>query len=342
MPYIVYLFYIPHILIRGYSNGGVKVVEFRKLIKFGDSSFVISLPKDWIEKHKLVKGDTIFLQEQEGSLLLNARETSKKREQRSIVIDIDNKDLDSIQTEIVSSYLTNFDIIEVRGSSLKDNAPKIKDFLHDLAGLEVIEQTKDKIIAKDLLNISEISIQSMIRRMDVIVRSMLDDSIASFDENSYDNIQQRDKEVNRLSLLTHRVIRLALRDHDVAKSLGAKHLSLLVDWQMVTSIEKIGDQSKRIARNLRETGKSNPHCQKDFKGLMSHMVGSYLDIMKCYYQNEKKKAYNIETEHRSRIDLCCKLEKKCSDTASMRVIYNLKSMSTSIQNIARNVINSED
>jgi phosphate uptake regulator len=35
------------------------MVEFRRLIGFGKSSFVVSLPKNWIEKNKLVKGDLV-------------------------------------------------------------------------------------------------------------------------------------------------------------------------------------------------------------------------------------------------------------------------------------------
>ena len=34
---------------------------YRKLIGFGDSSFVVSLPKDWINKHGLKKGDGLML-----------------------------------------------------------------------------------------------------------------------------------------------------------------------------------------------------------------------------------------------------------------------------------------
>ncbi|MBS3134491.1 AbrB/MazE/SpoVT family DNA-binding domain-containing protein, partial [Candidatus Woesearchaeota archaeon] len=41
-------------------------MEHRNLIKFGNSSFVISLPKDWIDRNKLKKGDAIFI-EQNGS-----------------------------------------------------------------------------------------------------------------------------------------------------------------------------------------------------------------------------------------------------------------------------------
>ena len=40
-------------------------MEFRKLISFGKTSFVMSLPKGWVVKNKLKKGDLIALEERE-------------------------------------------------------------------------------------------------------------------------------------------------------------------------------------------------------------------------------------------------------------------------------------
>ncbi|MBD3310159.1 AbrB/MazE/SpoVT family DNA-binding domain-containing protein [Candidatus Woesearchaeota archaeon] len=324
----------------------IRVVEFRKLIKFGDSSFVVSLPKDWITKHNLVKGDTIYVDENENGLVLKPKEIKTRKEPKSMVIDADNKSLEAVQTEIVSSYLTNTDTIEVKGSSLRENAPQVKQYLHNLAGLEIIEQTKDKIVAKDLLNINEISIDSMVRRMDNIIRSMLDDSIASAEEDHFDSINQRDNDVNRLSFLTHRVIRLALRDHGVAKTLEVNHLSLLVDWQIVTYLEKIGDQSKRIARAMREARAKKKSFSKstcrELKQIYKNLQQVYLKVMKSYYTKDKKLAYQIETESQQRISLCDSFEKRCRDPCLVQVIYNLKGMSTSIKNIARDVISIEN
>ena len=53
-------------------------MEFRKLIKFGKSSFVISLPKKWLEKNKLKKGDLLYVSENENGLSLTSKDNEKK------------------------------------------------------------------------------------------------------------------------------------------------------------------------------------------------------------------------------------------------------------------------
>ncbi|MCX6707491.1 MAG: phosphate uptake regulator PhoU, partial [Candidatus Woesearchaeota archaeon] len=85
-------------------------------------------------------------------------------------------------------------------------AASIKLILRNLTGIEIIQQDSERIIAKDLLNINEISIETLIRRMDNITRSMLTDSISCLRKDIYEEIYERDMEVNRLLYLAYRVI----------------------------------------------------------------------------------------------------------------------------------------
>ena len=43
----------------------------RKLIKFGKNSYVISLPKEWIEENKLGKGSEINLNKFDENLIIS-------------------------------------------------------------------------------------------------------------------------------------------------------------------------------------------------------------------------------------------------------------------------------
>ena len=75
-------------------------MEFRKLIRFGKNSYVISIPKPWVEKNKLKKGDTIYINENLDGLQINVREKKKISEQiRAIIINTKAKALNQIQTE---------------------------------------------------------------------------------------------------------------------------------------------------------------------------------------------------------------------------------------------------
>ncbi|MCX6707490.1 MAG: AbrB/MazE/SpoVT family DNA-binding domain-containing protein [Candidatus Woesearchaeota archaeon] len=91
-------------------------METRKIISFGNSSYVVSLPKDWVVDNKLKKGDSINMENRDGSIVINTLENSERKiEPKPIVIEIEGKGMDMIKTEIISAYLNNYDIIEVKG-----------------------------------------------------------------------------------------------------------------------------------------------------------------------------------------------------------------------------------
>ena len=49
-------------------------MEYRKLIRFGKSSLVISLPKGWTEKNKLGKGSLVYLDVNSEGLVVSPTE----------------------------------------------------------------------------------------------------------------------------------------------------------------------------------------------------------------------------------------------------------------------------
>ena len=157
-------------------------MNMRRLIGFGKNSFVVSLPKLWVDKNKLKKGALISIEEGRDGLVLKANEgIGKKEEQKKITINAENKNLTQLRTEIVSAYLNNYHVIEVISKGLKTNAPEIRDMLRGLTGLEIINQSSMRIVAKDIINVNEISIRTLVRRMDNITRSMLGDAAECFD-----------------------------------------------------------------------------------------------------------------------------------------------------------------
>ena len=313
-------------------------MEQRKLIQFGNSSFVISLPKHWLYKYKLKKGDKIFIEEGRDSIKIFPT-IEEEKEPKSITIDTNDKKLDLVATEIVSAYLTNHDVIEIRGSLLKTKAPEIREIIRDLTGMEVIEQTSNKIVAKDFFDIREMSMLTMTRRMDVINRSMIEDVIMSMKnkEDCYDNIFQRDLDVNRLVYLSYRVMRQAFLNPKIEKILKTNGIELLTDWLVTMHLEKIGDQTKRIAKALRSLKISEPSL-KELESIFKLIQEGYSEAMKAYYIKNKELAYEVENENPLRIKRCNNFLKKNRDESSIRIIENLKAMSSSVKHIARNVI----
>ena len=309
--------------------------EYRKLIGFGKSSLVVSLPKDWVQKNKLKKGDTISMNVLEDQLNLSAQDKPIEAPLKTATIRTENKSKEKIRGEIVAAYLMGNNVIEVRGDNLKDHAQFVKSVLQNFAGLELMEQDAKKIVAKDLIDLSELSVNTILRRVDIILRSMFQDAIS--EEDTVDNLFARDKDVNRLVYLVRRVIRLALEDHRVAKRLKVTNLELLKEHEMMRWMELSGDQIKRVNKLMNELPK-NYKSKSELFDMLKKMEVMYLEVMKAFHTNNVEKAYEINISHDSLLVELDQLSKQHNTYPSVRIVQILINLSHNIKNLSRTVI----
>ena len=327
-------------------------MDVRKLISFGKGSYIISMPKSWIQKNNLKKGDLISVSDDGFELVLKANQEEAKQELSEISIDAKGKDLEMLKAEIVSSYLNNHDTINILFDSNAKEAPKIKDIIRNLSGLEIMEQTSTRIVAKNLININEISIKTIVRRMDIITRAMMEDAILCCrGQSTYDSIHNRDVDVNRLYFLGSRVIKNAMKNPRIAKSLGTEPWQLHSDSIVLLRLEKIADRQKRIARFLCNSNFDRATFAEIDKA-HTDISESYNNVMKSYYNQNKQIAYEIEITNKNRTNACNKFLEKYMHmhgsaknkiatsnlVAVANIIQNLKATAAEIRNIARTVL----
>ena len=327
-------------------------IDVRKLISFGKGSYIVSMPKSWIEKNNLKKGDLISVDDDGFELILSASQQEKKPDALEIDIDSKGKDLELLKAEIVSSYLNGYDTINILFDSHSKEASRIKDIIRNLSGLEIMEQTSARIVAKNLININEISIKNIVRRMDIITRAMMEDVILCYRGNCpYDSVQQRDVDVNRLFFLGYRVIKNAMKNPRIAKSLGTEPWQLHSDTLIIIRLEKIADRQKRIARYLCTASLDRPTLA-ELDRINTGISEAYSEVMKSYYSQDKQIAFKIEVTNKERTDACNRLLEKCTAlysnakskaansnlVAVAKIIENLKATSVEVRNLARTVL----
>ena len=338
-------------------------MEFRKLISFGKSSYIVTLPKEWISRNNLKKGSALSIESDRNSVTISTNLGEKESEKKSMAINIDNKSMDEIRTEIVTAYLTNYDIIEILSKSVKDKDEKVKEIIKDLAGLLILEQTATKITAKYFFDEKEISLGNFIRRMDNITRSLVIDSIECIDgARNHTSIKQRDMDINRLNFLVIRTVRAAMGSTRVQRKIGKTISQLYKILIVAEKLEKIADRQKRISRDLQSLKLSRSFGAK-LKEIYNTINQAFKDVMKSYYHDDKILALKIEISNKSRINSCDKLlssdirkeyrmirenrreklvEHLHEHMIMSNIINNLKAMTTSVKMLARAIMNSTD
>lgn len=318
-------------------------MESRKIIKFGNSSFVVSLPREWMDKNKLKKGDSVyFLQDIDDSLRVTSQYKEPSKEEKEVVIQLKNRDIDSIFRDIFAAYINNYSVIKLidNSSSESRKIASIRKKLNSMIGLEVLEQTSNSLIIHDLLDFKNISIKSLLNKEDIICRSMLADSIESIQKDSFESIYQRDVDINRLAHLVHKIVNTCLDDPNSLRRAGVNYRELLDLWSISDKIEKIADESKRIARlfgDLNLNGKQ----KKELISLYKEIEQDYLSIMKAYYKKDKKLSSEIDFNRKNILDKCDAFFEKNHAPLVGKIIEKMKAAEIHIRDISRAVVNDD-
>ncbi|MBI3052315.1 phosphate uptake regulator PhoU [Candidatus Woesearchaeota archaeon] len=305
-------------------------MDVRKIVSFGNSSFVISLPKKWVISHGLKKGDSVYVDERNSELIVSGAEKTKKAPSHA-VISAEGKSLAELKTEIFAAYVNNYSMVSISGGNVKDISPDIKRIIHGLVGMEVVEETASSIVVKDLMDLSEVSIDSLVRRMDILLKSMLEDSAQP---DRKESVSERDKEVNRLALLSARIFKAVTENPGLLRIFGNSYWDMYIARQVAFQLEHIGDNVKRASRQLGRKG------NEDLRRIFSQLRSRYLEVMKVYYTKDKEAAYRLESDTRKFLHACDKLIEKNRDVTSTRIIDNLNGMSKAMMYILRTVMES--
>ena len=293
---------------RGYN------MEIRRVQITGGSSYIITLPKEWIKISNIQKNDPIgLLTQSDGTLLI----TSKiKEEQLYKVKEFDTGKIPKqtfLLRQLIGAYIAGYTSIIVK-SPLRmstDVRNVLRTFTQTTIGQEIIEETDDSITLKDLLNPIEMPLDRTIKRMQIIVKGMNEDVlrlVKTCDKKLADEIIFRDTEVDRLHLLIARQYHIILQNVSLAEKMNIT-INLSSTYFLISRIiERIGDHLVRIAQNIQHLN-NNKHNQKIIDKI-EMADGLALDIFNKSIGAFFRKDIKASNEN---IDNVEKLEKLCEE-----------------------------
>ena len=233
-------------------------VDLRRIQITGGSSFMITLPKDWADSVGLKKNDTVGLQPQpDGSMVIYPGGEQAAMAGSTRVIDADDlTDRDFLYRQLVGAYIAGHDAIEIRSEKELSSmvASTASSFTQTAIGLEILEESENRILIKDLMDQGEIKPAKSVERMKVLVRNMLNDVLDALQERdvtALDQMADRDREVDRLDWLISRQVNIHQKDITISRRMGMDLCEISRCGTVSRSIERIGDHAVLLASNLR-------------------------------------------------------------------------------------------
>ena len=231
-------------------------MDNRKVQELGGGTAFISLPKSWVKKNQIKRGNILSIEIlKDDSLVIYL--PNKIIDLKKIEITYPNLDIDKIINELIGAYLLGYDIIQIKGKqrlNFKDMKQIIQTVRH-LVGLEIIEEDANSITTQFLLESETLNPKKLLERMHGLVKEMYKDAIVSLLENDdqlVDVAIERDEEVDRLYFLLVRLIRSNILNTKLSIKFDLLSIDYL-DYRVAANIlETIGDNSVELATTVKE------------------------------------------------------------------------------------------
>jgi len=233
--------------------------ETRKIQFSGKSSYMLALPKKWVEEMGLRPGDQVMVTRQDNaSLLISPKgNASVARDKGEAIIELSPKDnAGSISRKLVALYLVGYNVIQVKGKDGKLTSTQrdiVKETVHrHLIGTEVVADSIEGTTLQVLLSYPELSVENALRRMFLITASMHKDAIIAFRKLDRDSIQgviKTDDEVDRFGLYVIRQLKMAVQNDRILKEIGLTMPRDCLGYRLIVkSVERVADHASKIAQ----------------------------------------------------------------------------------------------
>ena len=231
-------------------------METRKVQVTGGSTYTVSLPKDWATANDVSAGSIVEFHAEEDLLLL-----APKRDEDRVEGSLDITGLDEeheLTRAVMTMYVSGFDVIRLETTRITAAQRRIiREATQGLVGLEVIEETSERVVLRDLLDSSELSVHNAITRMRRMSLAMLSDAVEALIEDDDDlatDVMQRDDDVDRLWYMISRVFRTVLRNPTAATEIGFPRETVFDYQSSARQLERIADHATKIASLSLEIG----------------------------------------------------------------------------------------
>ena len=236
--------------------------ETRKIQFTGKSTYIVSLPKNWIVQNQLQKGSEIQLIEEENgslSIIPNYANISQKKPESTTIMVSSQDSSNKIIRKTVSAYLVGHNLLHIRSKEKSELSSKQRSTLKEfsrkmLVGTEIVTDTKNELILQVLLSYPELSVQSALRRMSIITASMQRDVIMSLknaDKQQAKEVLITDSEVDRFHLYIIRQLKTAIQNPRIIKEIGLNTARDCLGYRLITkSVERTADHASSIAKNI--------------------------------------------------------------------------------------------
>ncbi len=214
-------------------------MEIRRLQHIKGGSFTLSLPKEWVKKRKLKRGEEMAVfEEEDGSLRLHPIKMERKEPAEVVLALEDFPEVRALEYCVGTYYIQGSNRISITSKKMipADVKKRLKLLRMDLPGVEVAEERADGINFHVIIDPAAFLLESLIKKTSSFSLHLQEDAIKSILSNDFQlasEVIERSKEALRHYRMTIRQVALASFSRTIARKVGVSNCRECVTFALV-------------------------------------------------------------------------------------------------------------
>lgn len=247
----------------------------RRLVKHGESTLMVSLPSKWLRNNNLKKGNEVDVKEKENELIISRGDNSKEKTRTTVNIGGLSP---LINRSITALYKKGVDELEIRFENKAETETLQKKAIPELLGFEILKQSQNSILIKDITGPADHDLDEIIRRIFLILDSMAEELINTLDKKlDTKPVIDTDASVNKFVNFSQRIL----------NKKGYKQFQKTSQiYSIMSSLEEIGDLFKYIALEFEKDKK----IDKNQIEILTEIRESLDTFRQLFFNFDKEKA----------------------------------------------------
>ncbi len=228
----------------------------RKIQLTGGSTYIVSLPKEWVKYFNLKAGDEVDIRTDPQMRLVVSPKELKVRETKAIpVVHCERENPDMLVRDVIAFYMASAAGVEISSKCLTpEEREMVKNAIRGrLLGAEIVDESSDSITIQFVVSHKDLGINTAINRAFVISSNMLKDDLRALKNRRPEealDVKYRDNEVDRFYFYVVRLLSQGTETLEALKSDGYSVSQVVNVFSVIRSVERISDHAYRIAENV--------------------------------------------------------------------------------------------
>jgi len=279
------------------------VQQTRKIQISGGSTYIISLPKEWVEELKIKVGENVTITKNPNhSLTIFPREQDNDKKTIAVIYPTQKESGDSIKRKIIAAYLSGYKAIQIKTKGMKiqsAHSRSVRELVRSsMIGTEIVESSSEAITIQILTRLPELSFETALNRMYLMATNMVKESIEALEETDIshaDEVVNMDDEVDRFGMYMRRNLVLAIGNQSILQDMGLKKPAECIEYRTIVSkIERIGDHAGLIAKRIKFIeDKIDPKIISRIKKLSEKALEVFEESIAAVQNHDFQKGENV-------------------------------------------------